>query len=261
MGLIILVQQWSNNVGPSDAFTLHGLWPDTCLGRQGPASGCDYNRIYNDVESKLANFKGLPSGFMDQMRTYWGSNSYSNNVFWSHEWSKHGTCFSTLNPSCYSNSQTYIPDQDVYSYFKQGLDLRRQYNIYAALSNAGILPGSTPETEDMHIAIKKAFGEDAEINCDNGVLSEIWMHFNVKNGNQYVPTRPRFLGSCRGYILYPTKKASGALSRGPTFPPGLWPSRTTKTKTKTKTTIHWSTTLPSGPIRKVSREDHVHKKA
>ena len=47
MGLLVLVQQWYNGLGPSDEFTMHGLWPDTCSGGQGPANGCDANRVYS----------------------------------------------------------------------------------------------------------------------------------------------------------------------------------------------------------------------
>lgn len=28
-GLVVLVQQWVPGYGPSNAFTMHGLWPDT----------------------------------------------------------------------------------------------------------------------------------------------------------------------------------------------------------------------------------------
>ncbi|RUS28408.1 hypothetical protein BC938DRAFT_481921 [Jimgerdemannia flammicorona] len=28
-GLLVLAQQWIRGIGPSDAFTMHGLWPNT----------------------------------------------------------------------------------------------------------------------------------------------------------------------------------------------------------------------------------------
>jgi len=31
-GLLLLVQQWDTTVGPRNKFTMHGIWPDTCLG-------------------------------------------------------------------------------------------------------------------------------------------------------------------------------------------------------------------------------------
>ncbi|KAG0307231.1 ribonuclease T2-like [Dissophora globulifera] len=193
MGLLVLVQQWYQGLGPSDQFTMHGLWPDTCSGGQGNANGCDSARVYTDVETRIQDYANADPSFMDQMNTYWSSYTGDNNAFWSHEWSKHGTCVSTLAPSCTSN---YVQDQDVYNYFKQALALRQKYDLHAALAAAGILPGSTPNVADMHTAIKNAFGFDAEINCSSGSLSEIWLFFNVENLDNYVLTTPQSKGSC-----------------------------------------------------------------
>ncbi|KAG0247008.1 ribonuclease T2 [Mortierella sp. GBAus27b] len=234
MGLLLLVQQWYNGLGPADEFTLHGLWPDTCSGGQGPANGCDANRVYTDIETRLQNYPSVPSDFLNQMNTYWSSYKGDNNAFWAHEWSKHGTCVSNLAPSCSSN---YVQDQDVYQYFAKALELRSKYNLYKALADSGITPGSTPNVADMHTAIKKAFGVDAQINCASGALSEIWVFFNVKNGNQYVPTAPLSKGSCSGSISYPAKSGSTT------------PTTTTKpTTTKPGSTGGPSPTSPSGSI-------------
>ncbi|KAI7823039.1 ribonuclease T2 [Gamsiella multidivaricata] len=241
MGLLLLVQQWYDGLGPSNEFTMHGLWPDTCTGGQGPSTGCDAKRIYDNVETRLQNYPGAPSGFLDQMNTYWSSYKGDNNAFWAHEWSKHGTCVSNLAPTCTSN---YVQDQDVYSYFSKALALRSQYNLYQALAAAGINPGSNPNVADMHSAITKAFGVDAQINCDSGVLSEIWLFFHVKNSDQYVPTAPLSKGSCSGSISYPVKGGS-------VTPPSSTTTKATTTATTTKpatTTAKPTTTSPSGSI-------------
>ncbi|KAF9423920.1 ribonuclease T2-like, partial [Entomortierella beljakovae] len=169
MGLILLVQQWYDGLGPSDQFTVHGLWPDTCSGGQGPPNGCDESRIYDDIETRLNNFSQGGPALVDQLNTYWGSYKGDNNAFWAHEWSKHGTCVSNYAPKCHPNS---AENQDVFTYFDTTLKLRQQYDLYAVLSKAGINPGSTPNVADMHAAIKSAFGVDAQINCDSGALSE-----------------------------------------------------------------------------------------
>ncbi|KAG0201789.1 ribonuclease T2-like [Mortierella sp. GBA30] len=237
MGLLLLVQQWYSTLGPANEFTMHGLWPDTCSGGQGPANGCDASRVYTDIESRLQNYANAPAGFLNDMNTYWSSYKGDNNAFWAHEWSKHGTCVSSLAPSCSSN---YVQDQDVYAYFSKALALRSQYNLYQALASAGITPGSNPNVNDMHAAIKKAFGVDAQINCNSGVLSEIWLFFNIKNRDQYVATAPLTTGSCKGYISYPVKEG------GSVQPPATTTAQTT-TKASTAT-IKPTATQPSGSI-------------
>ncbi|KAF9909099.1 ribonuclease T2-like [Lobosporangium transversale] len=237
MGLILLTLQWYNGLGPADEFTIHGLWPDTCSGGQGPSTGCDANRIYDNIETRLKAYPGTPAGFIDQLNTYWSSYKGDNNAFWAHEWSKHGTCISNLAPNCSSN---YVQDQDVYNYFSKTLALRSQYNLYKALADGGITPGSNPNTADMHTAIKKAFGVDAQINCNSGALSEIWIYFKVKNHDQYVPVDPLTQGSCKGYISYPVK--SGSIK--PSTSSITKPTTTIPTITSVKPTA----TSPTGPI-------------
>ncbi|KAF9350018.1 ribonuclease T2-like [Mortierella sp. AD094] len=237
MGLLVLTQQWYQGLGPSNQFTMHGLWPDTCSGGQGPTNGCDSSRVYTDVGTRLQNYAGSSSQFLSDMDTYWSSYTGDNNSFWSHEWSKHGTCVSTLAPSCYSS---YAQDEDVYDYFSKALTLRAQYDLYGALAAAGILPGSTPNVADMHAAFTNAFGVDAQINCASGVLSEIWLYFNVENYNQYVPTGPQSKGTCSGAISYPVKSGS-AVSTSAT-------ATATATKTTSTTTKATATTTSSGSI-------------
>ncbi|KAK3838000.1 MAG: ribonuclease T2-like protein [Linnemannia elongata] len=241
MGLILLVQQWYNGLGPANEFTMHGLWPDTCSGGRGPANGCDAARVYTDIKTRLQNYPSIPAGFLNDMNTYWSSYKGDNNAFWAHEWSKHGTCVSTLAPKCSSN---YVQDQDVFNYFNTALALRKQYNLYSVLAGAGITPGSTPDVDDMHAAIKAAFGVDAQINCASGVLREIWLFFKFNSAGNYVPAEALTAGSCNGAISYPVKS-------GTTIPPtsSIKPTSTTTkatTTTRTSTSTATPTDLPAG---------------
>ncbi|KAI8319175.1 ribonuclease T2 [Martensiomyces pterosporus] len=198
-GLVVLVQQWYNGLGPADQFTLHGLWPDTCTGGQTGSTGCDSSRVYSNVATIVQNYN---STLYDQMNTYWSSYTGDNNSFWSHEWSKHGTCVTTLNPSCYAN---YIQYEDVNDYFSTVIGLRSQYDYYSALASQGIVPtaGQTFYASDFKAAIKSVLGIDVVIHCSSGALSEIWAWFNVQDAATYIPTDTYGSDSCTSFTYAP----------------------------------------------------------
>ncbi|KAI8060865.1 RNase Sy [Gongronella butleri] len=198
-GLLILVQQWIPGWGPSDGFTLHGLWPDTCSGGQTGSSGCDSSRQYTGLASIVQSYN---STLYNEMTTYWPSYTGDNDAFWTHEWDKHGTCVSTLAPACYTNYQKY---EDVNDYFGKAIALRAQYDLYQVLSAAGITPGGSYDVSEFENAIEQAYGVVPNVNCKSGTLSEIWLYFNVKNTNTYVPTDTVSSSSCSGTVDFPTK--------------------------------------------------------
>jgi ribonuclease T2 len=62
------------------------------------------------------------------MDLFWRDASGNDESFWSHEWDKHGTCISTLNPSCYNG---YTASQEVADYFQKAVDLFKGLDTYA----------------------------------------------------------------------------------------------------------------------------------
>ncbi|KAG0231729.1 ribonuclease T2-like [Actinomortierella wolfii] len=202
MGLMVLTQQWVPGYGPPTEFTMQGLWCNTCLGHNGPQTGCDHSRDYKDIETRLNNYPGGTSLIKD-LHTYWPSNKNDDNKYWAYQWRKHGTCVSSIAPSC-------MPDMpmnhDLYTYFKKAIELRSHYNLYQVLAEAGILPGSKPRLADIQAAIKAKFGVEAEIHCKSGILKDIRLYFNVKNGfNDFVAVAPLNKSSCGRFITYPKK--------------------------------------------------------
>ncbi|ORZ13738.1 RNase Sy [Absidia repens] len=201
-GLVLLVQQWYHGLGPEDSFTMHGLWPDTCAGGLTPEIGCDESRFYPNMDGILQRNQTL----YENMVTYWPSFKGRSNYdeFWSHEWNKHGTCVTTLDPKCFSNFNDH---DDVYDYFTTALQLHETYDLYTILSNADITPGGSYSLDQFESAIRSATGFMPKITCKGSTLNEIWLYFNVRNGNQYLPTDSTDHSTCSRIrnINYPVK--------------------------------------------------------
>jgi ribonuclease T2 len=52
------------------------------------------------------------------MSTYWKDYKGNDESFWYHEWAKHGTCISTLEPNCYNDHK---PTEEVVDYFQKAV--------------------------------------------------------------------------------------------------------------------------------------------
>lgn len=107
-----------------DYWVLHGLWPS----RKGAAAAsfpckCDGRPF---VESQVASIE-------EDLQKYWASFD-SDEGFWEHEWTKHGTCCSDC---------PHLEDE--LSYFKHALALRKNHDIAAALQQASIMPDSSKQ--------------------------------------------------------------------------------------------------------------------
>lgn len=108
----------------SNAFSrIHGLWPDNCDGTYD--EDCDSSRDYSSITNILTQFG--KTDLLSYMKTYWLSNSESSEAFWEHEWSTHGTCVSTLEPSCYSS---YTTGEEAADYFQIVVDLFKTLDTY-----------------------------------------------------------------------------------------------------------------------------------
>lgn len=103
-GLFQQVQFWDTDpsTGPDDSWTIHGLWPNNCDGTY--SEDCDESRAYTDIASLLT--AAGKTDVLSFMETYWLSDDESDEDFWDHEWETHGTCISTLDPTCYTDYTT-----------------------------------------------------------------------------------------------------------------------------------------------------------
>lgn len=177
-GLLLLTQFWdfSPAIGPDDSWTIHSLWPDLCSGAYD--ADCDPSRNSNQIASILQNNNA--SDVLDTMNRYWLALNGNDAQLWSHEWNKHGTCVSTLEPECYPSS-AYTEHQDIVDFFRTTTGLFGQYNVYDALAAAGIKPSTskTYNLRDLQSAAQDAWGHQVTFRCRYGKLNEAWVYFHT----------------------------------------------------------------------------------
>lgn len=164
---------------PGPAFGIHGLWP---------------NRNDGTYPRKCENVQFNPNELeevMDNMHKSWGTlscNSRSNEDFWKHEWSKHGTCSGLTQGR----------------YFQASLELYNRFDIAGALRDAGILP------DDQHYsivsiasALTNILGHSPQIVCNQDPRGNLQLHevrFCVaKDASTLIECPVR--SSCRGLMV------------------------------------------------------------
>ncbi|KAH9897871.1 ribonuclease T2 [Cubamyces lactineus] len=239
-GLLLQTQFWDTDpsTGPSNSWTIHGLWPDNCDGTF--SENCDPSRDYTDIAGLLQD-QGA-SDTLSFMQEYWVDINGQNEQFWEHEWSTHGTCYSTLKPSCLPSGSP--KGAEAVAFFQTVVKLFKTLPTYDFLSQAGITP-STSKTYSLSTltdALRDATGVTPALNCDGSNLNAIEWYFNVKGSlidGEFVAIDAPSKGSCKSSgIKYPPKSggsSSTTTSPGssPTGPAGSLPSAGT---------IHASTT-------------------
>jgi ribonuclease T2 len=205
-GLLLQTQFWDTHpaTGPADSWTIHGLWPDNCDATYNEK--CDPSRNYQNI-SALLTANGA-SDTLDFMNQFWISNDESSEEFWEHEWATHGTCLSTLNPSCL---QSEVPGIEAVAYFQTVVSLFKTLPTYTYLENAGITPSSrkTYSRSEFISALKSAGGVTPELSCHGQTINSISWYFNLQGSiidGTFVPIDAPKPGNCRSSrIKYPPK--------------------------------------------------------
>ncbi|KAJ5547984.1 hypothetical protein N7513_005218 [Penicillium frequentans] len=218
-GSLLQVQFWDTDpsVGPTDSWTIHGLWPDYCDGDYG--EDCDTSREASDIETILED-QGRTE-LLEYMNTYWLSDDETANEFWAHEWNTHGTCINTIEPSCYTD---YTDNEEIGDFFQEVVDLFKTLDTYTALSDAGITP--TDDATYTLAEIQDALGDihggyEVTLLCDDDYLYEVYYYFNVYgsavNGT-YEPATPLEDSDCptKGIKYVPKSSSSKKVKRAGT---------------------------------------------
>ncbi|KAL7782873.1 ribonuclease T2 [Trichoderma afarasin] len=243
-GQLLQTQFWDTNpsTGPNNSWTIHGLWPDNCDGTY--EQNCDNSRAYTNITAILQEQDPCT---LEYMQTYWKDYTGNDESFWEHEFGKHGTCISTLEPRCYPN---YQPTQEVGDYFRRAVTLFQTLPSYDWLAAAGILPSSTTTYTLAAIqdALTSHFGHNVIINCNkNGELDELWYQYNVRGSVQsgvFVPVDP---------VGAPSTCPKTGIKYLPKY---STPTSTTTTKSATSTST--STTRPTIPAGVLSGKAYIY---
>ncbi|RCK64766.1 Ribonuclease T2-like 1-A [Candida viswanathii] len=183
-GVIELTQFWDYDpsTGPSDVFTIHGLWNMYCTGTSYPES-CDSSLNIDSSGSTLQDIivnQFNDKTLYDNLSKYWKNINSNDQLLWAHEWNKHGTCFSTIKPSCYTSFTT---NENVYDFVKILYNLWATVPTYKWLAAAGITPSNTATYTSAQIqsALKGKFGKNVYFKCDsNNAINEVYYYYHVK---------------------------------------------------------------------------------
>ena len=203
--------------------------PDHCDGSFD--AYCDSHRKYTNITSILTSFGA--TNLLNTMNRYWKDYQGDDSNLWIHEWEKHGTCVSTLEPDCYGPE--YKPQEEVVDYFRSAVAVYQQLPTYDWLKEAGIVPSNTQTyTRDQIMTVlRQKHGADVSLGCRGNKFDEVWYHFDVRGSIQTgefvasVPDGGKTTCPLSG-IRYPPKGPSGG---GPGH----------------HTTNHLTHTAPAGP--------------
>ncbi|KAI0046625.1 ribonuclease T2 [Auriscalpium vulgare] len=228
-GLLLQTQFWDTNpsTGPSNSWTIHGTTVTSCDGTF--QESCDSSRAYTGIAS-LLTAQGA-SDTLSFMQQYWVDINGDNEKFWEHEWSTHGTCMSTLEPSCLPSGSA--KGAEAIAFFQQVVALFKTLPTYEWLSDAGITPSSskTFTLSQLTTPLKAAFGGTPAIDCTSGAVNQISYYYHLKGSvldGEFIPIDAPSKGSCASSGLkYPLKTGSPASTSG---------GRTGTTSTGTGTT-------------------------
>ncbi|THH21239.1 hypothetical protein EW146_g285 [Bondarzewia mesenterica] len=180
-GLLLQPQFWDTNpsTGPSNSWTIHGLWPDNCDGTF--SQNCDSSRAYTGISSLLTN-QGA-SDTLTFMEEFWVDINGANEQFWeawSHEWSTHGTCLSTLHTSCLPSGSA--KGAEAVAFFQTVVKLFKTLPTYDWLAAEGITPSSsqTFTLSQLTTALKNQAGVIPAIDCSGSSINQISWYFHLK---------------------------------------------------------------------------------
>lgn len=189
------------------------------------------------------------------MQEFWKDFKGDDETFWEHEFGKHGTCISTLEPTCYAD---YQPTQEVGDYFTRAVDLFKALPSHEWLAAAGIVPSTsaTYTLEAIQAALSAQHGKPVVVNCKNKELNELWYQYNIQGSLQdgkFTPADPVGSGSTcpkTGIKYLPKGNGSGGGGGGSSPAPTTMTTSTGSAPTSTTATAGPAPTGGAAPSGK-----------
>lgn len=180
-GVILQTQFWDTDNGSDEnVFTIHGLWDDKCDGSydQYCDSSLELSNL-QDMEQLISETFNKPDLY-NTMSQYWLNDNGDNSELWIHEYNKHGTCFNTIQPSCFTGD--YKKYENTVYFYEKVVEVWQTLPTYDFLEEALIVPSNdkTYKLSDIKQALKAKHGGEVYVGCTNGAINQIWYYFNVK---------------------------------------------------------------------------------
>lgn len=165
-------------------FTIHGLWNDRCDGLYD--SYCDTSLEISDSKDDIQKVIVDDFGREDLYNTmleYWVSNESgdaASRSLWEHEYNKHGTCFNTIKPSCFTGDYTKF--ENAVDYWQKTVEIWETLDTYKFLEEAGITPSADEKysLSEIQTALKNAHGAEVYVGCEDGAIDEIWYYHHLR---------------------------------------------------------------------------------
>jgi len=148
-------------------FVLHGLWPQPRNNQYCKVSKKEIGKDKNKQWNKLNNLD-LNSTVRKNLSML--MPGYSSNLH-KHEWIKHGTCYGT----------------DANNYYFNAMALLEQVNESALQKYFKLNIGKQVRLKEIRKVVDKAFGkgsgEHVTMNCNRGLITELWFHIGNAESN------------------------------------------------------------------------------
>ncbi|KAJ7073793.1 ribonuclease T2 [Mycena amicta] len=271
-GLLLQTQFWDASpvsTGPTDSWTIHGLWPDNCDGTF--SENCDSSRDYTGIGS-LLTAQGA-SSTLTLMNTFWKNlpSDGTDEELWEHEWATHGTCYSTLETSCLPSGSA--KGAEAVAFFETTVKLFQTLPTFTWLSAAGIVPSSTATytLAALQAAVRAEWGFTPAFQCTGTTLNGVFYYFHLQGsvidgtfvaintatastcaatGIKYLPKTGSSTGggggTGTGNGTLPARATLVASSTGGVLSLGTWSTQTLATFTLTGTLSSFTMTSSKG---------------